>query len=212
MLGSGDSPRPEDVCGLRPSAHRAHAPGALADLAGRPACRSLVLVAVLLSALALASAPALALTQRGHVFSFSFGAPGRGEEQFQDPSGVAVNNLTGEVYVADRNDNRVEEFKPVLNGKGELVGEKQVGEFTVPYPVDIAVDNSAEASDPSKGDVYVVGAISEEKKEPAPEAFWVYKFKEGGKAITKFKKFTIEVKGVVSFEKELEEIKGVAVN
>jgi DNA-binding beta-propeller fold protein YncE len=208
---SGDSRRPEDVRDLRAGLHPAHAPAPLADLAGRLACLSLALLAALLSALALASAPALALTQRGHVFSFSFGASGRGEGQFQHPSGIAVNNLTGDVYVADRNDNRVEEFKPVLNPTGELTGEKYVGAFTVPYPVGLAVDNSTEATDPSKGDVYVVGANGEEKKEAKPEGFWVYKFSAGGEAITKLKKIKIK-EGKETFEEELEEIKGVAVD
>ena len=36
---------------------------------------------------------------RGDVFSASFGAPGSGDGQLDEPSGVAVNESTGDVYV-----------------------------------------------------------------------------------------------------------------
>lgn len=179
-----------------------------AERRGRAARRALALVTALLGALALASAPALALTQRGHAFSFSFGEPGRGNDQFQHPSGVAVDDATGDVYVADRNDNRVEQFEPALGPEGEPV-EKYVREFKVPYPVDLAVDNSSEASDPSKGDVYVVGANGEDKSEAQPEGFWVYKFTASGDAITTLK--TIKVKSQAC-EGTFEAIEGVAVD
>src|ERR1700678_4414998 len=40
---------------------------------------------------------ALALSQRGHAFAFSFGALGTGDGQFKDPTSVAVNEATGDL-------------------------------------------------------------------------------------------------------------------
>jgi DNA-binding beta-propeller fold protein YncE len=124
--------------------------------------RSLVLFGALIGALLLGCAPALALGQRGHVFGFSFGSPGSGEGQFVDPSGIAVEDSTGDVYVADHANNRVEEFRPALNTKGEpLLNEKgepienYARSLEVPAPGSVAVDNTA--TGPSAGDVYVVG-------------------------------------------------------
>ena len=72
--------------------------------------RSLVLLVGVLGALLLVwTAPALALSQRGHAFSFSFGktTPAEGGSLLH-PGGVAVNESTGDVYVVDAGNNRVE--------------------------------------------------------------------------------------------------------
>ncbi len=53
-------------------------------------------------------APALA--QREHVFSSSFGSEGTGNGQFSRPGAIAVNESTGDVYVIDRGNGRVEIF------------------------------------------------------------------------------------------------------
>jgi DNA-binding beta-propeller fold protein YncE len=145
---------------------------------------------------------ALAISQRGHVFSFSFGSAGKGPGQLLAPSGVAVNDSTGVVYVADRFNNRVQEFQPQLNGQGEVVGEAFVGEFKVPAPQSIAVDNSTSEADPSKGDVYVSGSTKASAKEPEPEDKLVFKFTAAGTQITKFSKFK-------ATEKKGEEPKGL---
>ncbi len=111
---------------------------------------------------ALGCAPAaLALPARGHVFDLSFGAPGSGDEQLTAPSGVAVDEATGEVYVVDAGNERVEAFRPVSAGRYEYVSQ-----FKVRSPGAIAVDNSTNASDPSRGDVFVVAA---EEKAALPE-------------------------------------------
>ncbi len=66
----------------------------------------------------LSSAPALALSQRGHVFGFSYGSTGEGqllnpgEGQLLNPGAVAVNNATGDVYVVDRGHGRIVQFGP----------------------------------------------------------------------------------------------------
>ena len=153
-----------------------------------------------LAAALLTSAPALASGQRTHVFSFPFGEQGKGAGQFSHPSGIAVSATTGDVYVADREDNRVEQFKPVLGGGGQLEKETLVREWAVPHPEAIAVDNctTVESSkevpcpaDPSAGDVYVVGA----KKLP-PDVL-VYKFSAEGTAVGgKPLKFKSPVEGV----------------
>src|ERR1700685_4156232 len=42
----------------------------------------------------------------------SFGAPGPGAGQLEGPEGVAVNDTTGDVYVADTGNDRIDEFEP----------------------------------------------------------------------------------------------------
>jgi DNA-binding beta-propeller fold protein YncE len=139
--------------------------------------------------LLLASTPAAdALTQRGHTFAFAFGAPGTREGLFLEPSAIALSDATGHVYVADRGNDRVEVFEPESNSSGEVVGERFLSQFAVPYPEAIAVDNST--GGPSSGDVYVVGTTAEEAKElhaSSPELgrhdALVYKFDAEGETI-----------------------------
>jgi NHL repeat len=66
----------------------------------------LFLAMLVVVASALAAAPAFAA--RGHVFAGSFGSEGEGAGQFKEPQGVAVNQESGDVYVADRGNDRVE--------------------------------------------------------------------------------------------------------
>jgi DNA-binding beta-propeller fold protein YncE len=96
-------------------------------------------------------APALAA--RGHAFSAAFGGKGAGDEQFATPEGVAVNEATGDVYVVDKGNNRVESF----SSEGAYVGQfngSSTPSGTFDAPEGIAVDN--DRNDPSSGDVYVV--------------------------------------------------------
>lgn len=118
--------------------------------------RSLIACLCGCGAVMLWSAPA----QAGivHVFAGTFGSEGSGSGQFKSPVGIAVNDSTHDVYVADRGNKRVEEF----NSTGSAV----LGEFngsaapTGPFaePTGIAVDNSEDPLDPSAGDVYVIDA------------------------------------------------------
>lgn len=148
---------------------------------------SLGLTSTLLGIGALAS-PALAA--RGHEFAGAFGwgvlngslalqrctgessgkpsdcmpgLSGNGEGQFDNPDGIALNEATGEIYVVDEANNRVEifnssgtELKGEINGSGSLPkegtpaghgtiatgagAEVPTGEFD--EPEEIAVDNS----------------------------------------------------------------------
>jgi NHL repeat len=121
---------------------------------------SMVLVSLCAAAggLLLCGAPASA--QRLHVFSSSFGSEGSGPGQFLQPGALAVNDATGDVYVIDRGNARVE----VFNSKGEYLSAfngsatpaKAFGWAPGKSEASIAVDNSTSPSDPSRGDVYVV--------------------------------------------------------
>ena len=147
-------------------------------------CLPVSLLAVILVMLASFAAPALAV--RGHVFDRSFGKEGSGAGELKEPSGVAVDEATGDVYVVDKGNDRVQWFNSTgtkvegeLNGSGLLMSEgfKEAGGGGLPgeiltgqfdKPEGIAVDNSCflhktpaeettcKESDPSAGDVYVV--------------------------------------------------------
>ena len=112
---------------------------------------------------------AFALTQRGHVLGVAFGGAGAGDGELDEPGGVAVDEASGDVYVVDRANERIERFGP----RGEFVaawgfgvsdGEQRfevctsgcragTGKGALESPGAIAVDNSP---GPSAGDVYVV--------------------------------------------------------
>jgi hypothetical protein len=138
----------------------------------------LSLLVTTLGVLAFASTTALAL--EGHVFSKSFGqaGPGAGEMELGEGalSGVAVDNATHDVYVADTGNARVDEFEAdgtfvrawgwgVADGlaKAEtctLVCEKGLGGSGAGQPTSptaIAVDNSGGSS---QGDVYVADSTT----------------------------------------------------
>ena len=99
----------------------------------------------------LCSAPALA--REVHLYKSSFGSKGPGSGEFDEPTGVAVNDVTHDVYVVDSGDSRVEEF----DSTGGFIDEfSPPGGFS--DPTEIAIDNSATPSalDQSKEDAYVV--------------------------------------------------------
>jgi hypothetical protein len=140
---------------------------------------------LLLSAVMLLFVPATSSAARAHVFTFAFGGAGTGAGQLAlvsgdaatggGGSGVAVNDVTHDVYVADTGNRRVDEF--AADGTFVLAFGKDVdattggdictavskdvcqpgasgsepGEFETPTYV--AMDNSE--SGESKGDVYV---------------------------------------------------------
>ncbi len=148
------------------------------------------------------AAPAFGLAGRGHVFVGSFA--GSGEQRLRNPTGVAVDEATGEVYVADPalGHERVERFRPDGNGGYEFVSA-----FNVRSPEEIAVDNSTDPSDPSRGDVYVVGA--EEEEAPSEEHDVLYKYSPLTSKMI-FKKTMFHASG--EEELALEDVNGVAVD
>ena len=91
-----------------------------------------------------------------HILSGTFGSEGSGSGQFKEPVGVAVDDASGDVYVVDRGNKRVEWFNSSgTKVEGELDGS--VGPPTGAFvsPEFIAVDNSGSGLDPANGDVYV---------------------------------------------------------
>ncbi|MGA9314853.1 MAG: NHL repeat-containing protein [Solirubrobacteraceae bacterium] len=86
-----------------------------------------------------------------HVLVGVFGSGGSGGGEFDEPWGVAVSDVTHDVYVVDSRNHRVEEWSSS--------GSTFLGEFAPPVvfsqPTWIAVDNSRDPLDPSDGDVYV---------------------------------------------------------
>ncbi len=98
-----------------------------------------------------------------HPFQFSFGS-------FTNPNGIAVQESTGDVYVADIGTNTVYKFdangSPVefsaLHSNALSGIATPAGSFSFPSvsgtPAAIVVDNSTSASDPSRGDLYVMDA------------------------------------------------------
>ncbi len=125
--------------------------------------RSAGVLCALVGVFALSSTPALAL--RGHVFAGSFGGEGAGNGQLARPAGMAVAQPSGDVYVIDSTNNRVERFSSAGGFLSAFDGhEAPTGAFGFtseeeePPVADsgIAIDNSTSEPDPSKGDTYVV--------------------------------------------------------
>jgi DNA-binding beta-propeller fold protein YncE len=120
------------------------------------------------------ASPASAI--KAHVFDSSFGEEGSGAGQFKEPSGIAVNEESGNVYVVDTGNARVQQF----DGTGTTV----LGQFdgaaapTGPLenPKDIAIDNSGNPLDPSENDLYVSGEVTVSSE----VLHVIYKFSEGG--------------------------------
>jgi hypothetical protein len=128
------------------------------------ACTAILGVSLLPAAVA--APPAAAVVSQ-------FGSKGTGAGQFIEPHGIAVDHQTGDVYVADQNNDRVESFGPegafrfavgwgVSDGADELqictaacrpgLPGDAAGQFSSPDGV--AVDN--DSSSPSYHDLYVV--------------------------------------------------------
>jgi hypothetical protein len=95
-----------------------------------------------------------AMAFMGYATGTVFGAPGSGNGQFASPTGVAVDDSSGDVYVVDQGNKRVQKF----DAKGSYLSQfNGSGNPSFPEgfssPSYIAVDNS---SGVSKGDSYVV--------------------------------------------------------
>ena len=150
---------------------------------------SLAALGTVVVALALSCSPAVALTQRGHVFGYSFGEAAA-KAELSSPAGIAVDEASHEVYVVDRAKNRVDRF---LCGGPATEPCTFASSFEVPSPESIAVDDS---SDESKGDVYVASSV----RVPAAEAFkgTVFKFTKEGTQIAKLTKVAGEPLGKVN--------------
>ncbi len=107
------------------------------------------------------SAPVMALNV--HVFSGSFGGEGSENGKLKEPLGIAVNDTTHNVYVADRENARIEEFTSAGAYVGQFAppGGFGVGRSSFEQaPLALAVDNSGNPLDPSAGDVYAIDGAS----------------------------------------------------
>jgi NHL repeat len=135
----------------------------------RPGRFGVALVAVVGLWLSLGSASAFAVAEP-HPKMGEFGS-------FSDPNGIAVDESTGDVYVADIGTQTVHRFdesgNPVNFTAGAGIGSnaltgipaqsgKPAESFSFPNvygtPAAIAVDNSRSPADPSAGDLYVMDA------------------------------------------------------
>src|SRR6201995_999074 len=194
--------------------------------------RALLALALMIALAAALSLPASSFAARRHEFVGAFGwgvlsgatelqrcqgeptpncqagLSGNGPGQFDNPDGIAVNEATGNVYVVDKNNNRVEIFNASgtklegeFNGSGLLPNEgKAAGSGGQPEEVEtgqfdepegIAVDNSCalrhlsepkcKEEDPSNGDVYVVDTNGHTATKAAPAV--IDKFDPSGKYI-----------------------------
>ena len=144
--------------------------------------------ATLAAAVLLAAGPAAASAAQFHAFSTTLAAPGSGDGQLSlsspqlksfpttPGSGLAVDDATGDLYVADTGNHRVDQFSSSgafirafgadVGGPGVDVCATGCGPGTtgsepgaLEAPAFVAVDNSTEPSDPSKGDVYVATGV-----------------------------------------------------
>jgi hypothetical protein len=100
------------------------------------------------------------LSVKEYVPGISFGEPcGTGETpcgpgKLKEPSGIAVNNVTEDIYVADQGDDRVEQYSSTGTFLSQFNGSAApTGAFSSPEYV--AVDNSTTGLDPALGDLYV---------------------------------------------------------
>ncbi len=157
---------------------------------------SAVLLAAAVSLVATASAGAF--SQRGFVFNEAktFGSTGSGPGQMLNPAGVAVNQVTGDIYVMDAGNNRVDMFNAahefqrawgigVINGGNEFQicttvctkGKPGKKKGQLHGAGSIAVDS--DQSSPSFGDVYVEVKPFEEEvgnKETELEGLLIQKY------------------------------------
>jgi len=174
----------------------------------RRACRmsaratTLLIVSIAAAGLLMASSSALALSQRGHELSASFGTEGEGA--LRNPEGVAVNEATGEIYVVDSGHNRLNRYSATgeflgTTGWGVSNGEKANQECAAGEGCKDGIPDSGKgeegsgspphlqtgqlispegiavdnSSGPNKGDVYVIA-------DTLPEKSLVYRYSAEG--------------------------------
>jgi hypothetical protein len=201
----------------------------------RGAVRSLSAALIAGFALLALAGSASAFSQRGYRYNeaLSFGSAGSGAGQMLNPSGVAVNQVTGEIYVMDAGNNRVDEFNPSHQfvrawGAGVKAGSTSK-EFQICTPEtgcqkgapghgkgqlhgagSIAVDS--DPTSPSFGDVYVEikhyeEVVGSKEKEIEFEFGLIQKYSATGAVVGKIKGWK-EGKGESEerFEEELHAI------
>ncbi len=172
--------------------------------------RRLALVSLLLLGIFMALTAAPALAFRGHAFEKSFGNSGSGEGQFSKPSGVAVSDATGQVYVLDQGNGRVEQFSSTGVYEAQFNGIETPAKAFV-FDVEdvkagviavlnggIAVDNSCyfkklsasacSTADPSNGDVYVTDPGNDVVDKFSPAGLYLGQLQASGGAPFEFER------------------------
>ncbi len=180
--------------------------GEIGPRIARPSFAQLLAIAIVsLAALCLTAAPSQALIQRGYVLDkgLTIGSPGTGAGQMESPSGVAVNQATGNIYVVDSGNNRIDEFSPTGTFIRAWAGASRTaaknsrnappqttcqaglaghGKGELHSAGAIAIDNYP--SSPSFGDVYVEAVKPYEEEKHEFEYGVIAKFNAEGKYIT----------------------------
>jgi hypothetical protein len=136
-----------------------------------------------------------------------FGSEGEGAGQLDEGRGAAVEQSSGDVYIADRNNNRVEEWskegeflrawgwrvdkeKPeeklqtCTTITGCLAGRAGAGAGQLNHPSGVAVDS--DPLSPSVGDVYVIDAGNNRVEKFGPDGEFILMFGGEGSADGKF--------------------------
>jgi hypothetical protein len=168
---------------------------------------------VLGASIALAATPAVAF--RGHVFSSTFGSEGSGNGQFKEPSDVAVNEVSGQVYVLDQGNSRIEIFdhegKYLSQFNGSETPAKGFTFGALALTGGIAVDNSCyfkklsgsacSTADPSNDDVYVTDPGTGVVDKFSPAGVYLGQLQEAsGGASFKFTSFNTVTPGGVGVD------------
>lgn len=124
-------------------------------------------------------------------FDAAYGKEGTGALKFNEPEGIAVNEITGDVYVSDSKNNRIEELNSagefvevigwgVRNEKAELqvckvgckAGLAGSGNGELSTPIGIAID--------SKGDIWVVDSGNDRVQEFSESGSYLAQFGSKG--------------------------------
>jgi hypothetical protein len=163
------------------------------------------------------------LSQRGHVFAGTLTSP-VSDKGLEEPSGVAVSEASGDVYVADQGNHRIVRLGPndeflsawgygVRNGADEyqvceseckagIAGkdEYQLGETVQAIAVDDCTNSNGASctgsEDPSVGDVYVATGYATKKEEADEEQHeTIDKFGPNGEELERVEKIKYEELG-----------------
>jgi DNA-binding beta-propeller fold protein YncE len=110
------------------------------------------LLVLLAAVFALVGLTASALAGTGHRYVGQFSSPGSALGELSGPSGLAVRQSSGDVYVLDQGNGRVERFDAAGNYLSSFNGSSTPAEFFF-FPSAIAVDQSS-------GDVYVADTFN----------------------------------------------------
>lgn len=167
---------------------RAATAGSTSEHAGKAA--ALLCATTLLGLLVFFSASASAV----HIFNSQFGSAGTGDGQLSNPRGVAVGQSSGDVYVADTGNARVEKFDSSgvfslafgadVGGAGVdtcssgcVAGTPGSGPGEFESPTFVAVDD---APGPSQGDAYVADTATDLVQKFDPSGSLIASWGTGG--------------------------------